>query len=204
MPGSGRWETEAEKGMAEMGSYEPGKLEIWITLLVGRLLGRWFYAPYVEGLGLRGDERVLDFGTGAGTPARYLAAQLQRAGGHLTCLDVSQRWQAVALRRLRHFNHVDFVLGDVRTAPLTEGSVDLVFIHFVLHEIPAGDRPGTVRRLSELMAGGGRLAIREPLNFISRDEIRRLMEAAGLVEGEWRQAEVKTQGQVYEGVYATA
>lgn len=190
--------------MAEMGTHEPSTLEIWITLLAGRLLGGRFYEPYVEGLGLRGDERVLDFGTGAGTPARYLAARLQRAGGHLTCLDVSQRWQAVARRRLQRFDHVDFVLGDVRTAPLEQDSFDLIFIHFVLHEIPASERPGTVRRLSELMAEGGRLAIREPLNFISRDEIRGLMAASGLVEKEWRQAEVRTQGQVYEGIYATA
>ena len=190
--------------MAEMGSYEPSKLEIWMTLLVGRLLGGRFYKPYVEGLDLRGDERVLDFGTGAGTPARYLAAQLQRAGGHLTCLDVSQRWQAVARRRLQRFDHVGFVLGDVRTAPLDEGSFDLVFIHFVLHEIPASERPGTARRLAQLLAKGGRLAIREPLNFISRDEIRGLMAAGGLVEREWRQTQVRTQGQVYEGIYATA
>ena len=190
--------------MAEMGAHEPGKLEIWITLLAGRLLGGRFYEPYVEGLGLRGDERVLDFGTGAGTPARYLAARLQRAGGHLTCLDVSQRWQAVARRRLRRFEHVDFVLGDVRTAPLDGASFDLVFIHFVLHEIPASERPATVRRLAELLAEGGRLAIREPLNFISRDEIRRLMAAGGLIEVVGRQTEVRTQGQVYEGVYATA
>jgi ubiquinone/menaquinone biosynthesis C-methylase UbiE len=190
--------------MAEMGAHEPSILEIWITLLVGHLLGGRFYRPYVEGLGLRGDERVLDFGTGAGTPARYLAARLPRAGGHLTCLDVSQRWQAVARRRLRRFDHVDFVLGDVRAASLEEASFDLVFIHFVLHEIPASERPGTVRRLSELLAGDGRLAIREPLNFISRDEIRRLMAASGLVEKAGRQTEVRTQGQVYEGVYTKA
>jgi SAM-dependent methyltransferase len=187
-----------------MASYEPGKLEIWITLLAGRLLGGRFYEPYVQGLGLRGDERVLDFGSGAGTPARYLAARLQRAGGHLTCLDVSQRWQAVARRRLGRFDHVDFVLGDVRTAPLDEGSFDLVFVHFVLHEIPASERTGTVRRLAELMAEGGRLAIREPLNFISRAEIRRLMADRGLLEVVGRQTKVRTQGQVYEGIYATA
>jgi len=161
------------------------------------------YEP-VEGLGLRGDERVLDFGTGAGTPARYLATRLQRAGGHLTCLDVSQRWQAVARRRLRRFDHVDFVLGDVRTAQLDEGSFDLVFIHFVLHEIPAGERPATVRRLAQLLSEGGRLAIREPLNFISRAEIQHLMAGGDLAELEWRQTEVKTQGPVYEGIYAAA
>jgi len=190
--------------MAEMGTHEPGKLEIWITLLIGRLLGGRFYKPYVEGLGLRGDERVLDFGTGAGTPARYLATRLQGAGGHLTCLDVSQRWQAVARRRLRRFNHVDFVLGDVQTAPLEEGSFDLVFIHFVLHEIPAGERPATVRRLAQLLSDGGRLAIREPLNFISQDEIRGLMAASGLIERAGRHTDVKTQGKVYEGIYAAA
>jgi SAM-dependent methyltransferase len=190
--------------MAEMDTHEPSKLEIWITLLVGHLLGGRLYEPYVEGLGLRGDERVLDFGSGAGTPARYLAARLQQAGGHLTCLDVSQRWQAVARRRLERFDHVGFLLGEVRTAPLDEGSFDLVFIHFVLHEIPASERAGTVRRLAQLLAKGGRLAMREPLSFISRDEIRRLMAASGLVEKAGRQTEVTTQGQVYEGVYGAA
>jgi SAM-dependent methyltransferase len=45
----------------------------------------------VGSLELTGRERVLDFGSGAGSEAVYLARALQR-GGRLTCLDVSPTW----------------------------------------------------------------------------------------------------------------
>jgi len=45
------------------------------------------------------------------------------------------------------------------------------------------------------------LFIREPMRFISQDEIRQLMQQNGLKEVESQVADIKTQGPVYEGVF---
>ena len=55
--------------------HEPSSLEVFITIAVGNLFGS-VYKTAVESLELQGNERVLDFGSGAGTPARFLARKL--------------------------------------------------------------------------------------------------------------------------------
>jgi SAM-dependent methyltransferase len=54
----------------------------------------------VDSFDLAGTERVLDFGSGAGSEAIHLARALQ-LGGRLTCLDVSPAWLAALVRSLR-------------------------------------------------------------------------------------------------------
>jgi SAM-dependent methyltransferase len=177
--------------------YEPGWPEVVITVAAG-VLAPGIYRKYAERLDLRGDERVLDFGSGAGTMARYLARRLTQ-GGRLTCVDVSRMWLDVARRRLRRYPNVSFCLGDIATLDILDASQDVVLIHFVLHDIPAARRPEVVRHLAWTMAFGGRLYIREPLRFIAVDEIKALMTVAGLREITARQSQVPTQGTLYEG-----
>ncbi len=50
-------------------SYEPSSLGVLITIAVGSIFGST-YRDYIERLGLRGDERVMDFGSGAMEAAR--------------------------------------------------------------------------------------------------------------------------------------
>jgi ubiquinone/menaquinone biosynthesis C-methylase UbiE len=179
---------------------EPSDLEIRITVLAGALAAP-IYRAYVERLGLRGDERVLDFGTGSGNPARYLARILQRGGGQLTCVDVSERWMAVARRRLRNFANIDFKLGEIASLGLPDAGYDVVFIHFVLHDIPAGERPAIAAALARTLRPGGRLFVREPLRFIAQEELAGLMRGAGLAQVSAASANVFTQGLVYEGIF---
>ncbi len=80
---------------------EPGSLDVFLTILIGNLLGS-VYKGYVNRLGLQGDERVLDFGSGAGTPARYIAQKLLGRNGRLTCVDISHVWMKMAQKRLLH------------------------------------------------------------------------------------------------------
>jgi SAM-dependent methyltransferase len=70
----------------------PGGMEIFTTRLMLHGLLSGSYRRFVDGMGLRGDERVLDFGAGSGAAAGHLAKRLQ-AGGHLTCVDISPGWQ---------------------------------------------------------------------------------------------------------------
>jgi len=109
----------------------PSGLEICTTRLMLHGLLSGSYRRFVDGMGLRGDERVLDYGSGSGAAARHLAKGLQ-AGGQLTCIDVSARWQVVIRRVLRDYPDVDFRLGDVRAMALPESMFDVVLVHWIV------------------------------------------------------------------------
>ena len=42
---------------------------------------------YMNQLGIRGNETILDFGYGSGAGSRHLAKKLYQSNGHLTCVD---------------------------------------------------------------------------------------------------------------------
>jgi ubiquinone/menaquinone biosynthesis C-methylase UbiE len=129
---------------------------------------------------LHGDERVLDFGAGAGICSRHIAACLQR-GGHLDCVDVSRRWQEVIRNTLRRYANVGYHLGHITTVDLPDAGFDVGVVHFVLHDIPATERPTVVASLARKLKPGGRLIVREPQGEgLARDELEQLASASGL------------------------
>lgn len=184
-----------------MNHHEPSRLEIWITVLAGRLFGRSVYEPYVDSLDLLGNERVLDFGSGAGTPAWLLARELLKDGGQVTCVDISDAWLNTARKRLARFPNVDFKLGDISTLDIPDAVYDVVFIHFVIHDIPASQRSEVVRHLARKLVSSGKLYIREPLNVIAHDEIHRLMQQHGLEQLKASVDKVPLMGPTYEGIF---
>ena len=143
------------------------------------------YSRYVEEMGLRGDERVLDYGSGSGAAARHLAKRLEAGGGRLTCMDVSARWQAAIRKVLRGYSNVEYRCGDVREMGLPEASFDVVLVHWMLHDVPPQDRPSIVAELARLLRPGGRLFSREPTGArhgMPAAQARELFAAAGLTE----------------------
>jgi ubiquinone/menaquinone biosynthesis C-methylase UbiE len=180
--------------------HEPSSLEVFITVVVGNLFGS-VYKTAVESLELQGNERVLDFGSGAGTPARFLARKLAEGGGTLTCVDVSQVWIETAQKRLKRYSNVTFHTGEISELDIPDESHDVVFVHFVIHDIPASQRPRVVKRLARKLVLGGRLYVREPLNVIAQDEIRRLMQQNSLAEVRASVGNVPLMGATYEGIF---
>ena len=180
-------------------SYEPSSFEVFLTVTLGNLFGG-VYKDYVDRLGLKGNERVLDFGSGSGNPARFIAPLL-KDGGRLTCVDVSRVWMDVARKRLRRYSNVEFKLGDIAALDLPDAGYDIVFVHLVLHDIAAADRPRIVQHLARKLERNGRLFVREPLRIIAPDEIRHVMRQSGLEEIASSITNVKTQGNMYEGVF---
>jgi len=161
---------------------DPSKLEVAVILLGSRLYRRFVYKPFVERIGLRGNERVLDFGAGWGDVAFYAAPKLTR-GGTMTLLDISSTWQQVAKKRLKRFSNLSFVNADIFAAGIPEGSYDVIVVHFMLHDIPRQERGGIVQELARKLKPGGYLYLSEPTvksHGMPIDEIQELMRAAGL------------------------
>lgn len=161
-------------------TYEPPPLEIGLTLGLGTTVLSPYYRRYARDLALRGDERVLDFGSGSGILARHVAAQL-RNGGHIDCVDVSHGWQTVIRRTLRRFDNVGYRLGHITQIDLPDATYDLALCHFVLHEIPPAERPLVVAALARKLKPGGCLILREPQNKgLTSVALERLAADAGL------------------------
>ncbi len=114
----------------------------------------------VASLELTGTECVLDFGSGAGSEAVYLAWALIAAT--LTCLDVSPAWLAEARQRLRRQANVRFLLGEAPALALPDARFDVILAHFVLHDVDRAALPATLAALSRSLRPGGRFVVVEP------------------------------------------
>jgi ubiquinone/menaquinone biosynthesis C-methylase UbiE len=168
-------------------------LEDGLKELVGLPL---FYAPYIKSYGLRGNERVLDFGCGGGTGSRCLAGLLKQ-GGKLTCVDISHYWIDKARKRLARYDNTECQVGDIRELDIADASFDVISIIHVLHDIAPADRQATVQALSRVLKAGGRVFVREPTkksHGMAVGEIRRLFAAAGLPETEYKEKKTEYIG----------
>ena len=165
-----------------------------------------FYAGYARSLDLRGDERVLELGSGAGALSRYLLRYLTE-GGSLTCVDTSAAWMDRARRRLAKADNVEFYCGDLAQLDIPDASHDLAVIHLMLHDVPAEARQPLVTALARTLTPAGRVAIREPIgsrHSLSESEIHELMGAAGLVELSSKHSKNLFMGKLYQGVFGRA
>jgi ubiquinone/menaquinone biosynthesis C-methylase UbiE len=160
--------------------------------VLGNRLGAGVYRDWVASLGLRGDESVLDVGTGAGACARHLADALP--DGHLTCLDSDGRWLDVARGRLRTRGNVEFVEADAARWSRA-GAYDAAVLHFVLHDVSANDRPMVVANVASSLRREGRVFLREPVDHgLSAEQMRDLLWHAGFVRLSEREGTVPLMG----------
>ncbi len=158
---------------------------IWINILLDKLiniLGSSVYSSYIKNLGLKGDESVLDFGSGSGAGSRHIAKILSK-GGYLTCVDISNDWTQIAKRRMKNYNNVEYKVGDILNMDININSYDAVFIHYVLHDIPFSQRQKIIEKLVTFMKKSGKLFIREPIkesHGMPADEIIQIMKNCNL------------------------
>jgi len=185
---------------------EPGRAEVAAArVLTNRVLGP-LYGTYVRQMELRGDERVLDYGSGSGAAARHLAERLRPAGS-LTCVDISARWQQALRSVLKRYPEVELRCGDIRTLGLPEAGFDVVLVHWMLHDVPPWDRPSIVAELARLLRPGGRLFSREPTSAkhgMPAAQVRELLAAAGLTEALATEGKAPIMGEYYRAVWIKA
>ncbi|MCL6613412.1 MAG: class I SAM-dependent methyltransferase [Firmicutes bacterium] len=186
-----------------MSGYEPSPTEVRLTLLLGNTIVSPFYKHYIDSLDLKGNERVLDFGSGSGVCSKHLAARLLKAGGHLTCLDISRVWQDVIKKTLKRYPNVDYILGDITRLHIPAGSFDAILIHLVIHDIDVHERPEILCHLARVLVDGGKVFVCEPVGRegVSVDDLRGLMRQNGLEEIDSRITRVAMMTPTYRGVF---
>lgn len=108
------------------------------------------YYPTVLGALPAGARTALDVGTGDGLLATALRARVSA----VTAIDTDP---AVLDRARASGTGIDWVLGDVMSAPLPARHYDLVAAVATVHHLP--DLAAGLRRLADLTAPGGALAV---------------------------------------------
>jgi ubiquinone/menaquinone biosynthesis C-methylase UbiE len=178
--------------------HEPTYLEIFLTKLVFLFCGRSVYQSFADNLPLFGGEQVLDFGCGMGTVAYYVAKKL--TNGKLTCLDISDRWLKTCRKSLRRFDNVIF--QKLESLTLANECYDVVYCHFVLHDIPDCELEKLVPVLAGSLKPGGVLVFREPLSNTTKIKaIKHLIEQNALILKNSRITDIPVAGNTLEAVY---
>jgi arsenite methyltransferase len=144
-----------------------GKFEVWAEIL--------------EGLGLRGDETVLDLGCGRG--AVLLAAAKLLPNGRAIGVDI---WRADqtdnSAQNTLHNAELEGVADriEVRTADITDlpfddNSVDVIVSSLVVHNIPSPEaRAKAISEAARVLRPGGRLVLADI--WATRRHVRQLRE----------------------------
>jgi ubiquinone/menaquinone biosynthesis C-methylase UbiE len=130
-----------------------GKLRVWEEVL--------------DGLQLRGDERVLDMGCGRGAVLTAVARRLttgRAAGVDLwSTHDQSGNARDVTLRNASLEGvreRIDIETGDMRALPFPDGSFDVVVSSLAIHNIRSNaDRAQAITEAWRVLKPGGHLAI---------------------------------------------
>ncbi|MBE5979559.1 MAG: class I SAM-dependent methyltransferase [Paenibacillaceae bacterium] len=159
----------------------------------------FIYKKYMNQIGLEENETVLDFGSGSGAGSRHLAKKLYKLNGHLTCVDISEFWMKKAKARMRHYDNVDFWVGQLPELLLDEKSFDVIYIFYALHEVQKELRSGVVSEFFRILKNDGRLLIKEPQrenDGMSVNEIEELM----ISNGFYKDSCVMSKG-TYSAVY---
>ncbi len=129
-----------------------GKFEVWARIL--------------DGLGLRGDETLLDMGCGRGavllTAAKALPAG-RAIGVDLWRADQTGNSAQQTLANAAAENVADRVevrTADITDLPLDNDSVDVIVSSLVIHNIPSPEgRARAIREAARVLRPGGKLAI---------------------------------------------
>lgn len=177
---------------------EPTGLEMFLTKLAFLFYGRSIYKAFADRLPLAGSERVLNFGCGSRSVAYYVAQRLPH--GHLTCLDISVRRLNACRKTLKGYGNVSFLCADASAT--TARAFDVVYCHFVLHDIPVGELARVIPALVGSLRPGGTLIFGEPLNeAVKLSTIKHLAVQNGLLLKDSRITDVPLMGNTLESVY---
>jgi ArsR family transcriptional regulator len=148
---------------------------------------------------------LVDLGTGTGRILELFGTRAARALG----FDLNHAMLAYARMKLERagLSHAQVRHGDLYNVPLPDGAADAVVLHQVLHFLD--DPAAAIAEASRLLAPGGRLLVVDfaphELEFLreqsahrrlgfARDQLERLLEAAGLKLARFRELKPEPSG----------
>jgi len=113
-----------------------------------------FHARLIEGLGLRGGERVLDVGCGSGSAH----PRLIEAGARVVGIDASAGMLAEAAAQAQASTlPVSLARADAQAIPLADACADAVLASHMLYHVP--DQRRALREMRRVLAPGGRVVL---------------------------------------------
>ena len=97
--------------------------------------------------------KLLDVGCGTGHFLREVKANYPRL--HVTGLDLSAHYLAVARRELRSWSRARLVVGAAEAMPFADGQFDAITCIYLFHELPPGVRWAVVSEIRRVLRPGG-------------------------------------------------
>jgi ubiquinone/menaquinone biosynthesis C-methylase UbiE len=140
----------------------PTIFDQFIELLFCHGFLRSHYKNFVKYVNLKGDETVLDFGCGGGSSSKFIVKSLS-SKGKLICNDTSSIWINKCKKRLKKYHKIKFIADDLTKINRLEiEKVDVVYIHYVLHDLSEYKQNDIIRYLSKKVKNNGIICIKEP------------------------------------------
>ena len=129
--------------------------------LNARIYDRWarnnlagVYAKILELAGLRGDEKVLDVGCGAGHLDLMLAELL--AEGAVCAIDIAPKMIEVATRKAKERRYgIDYRVGSSISLPYQDEAFDVAFTCLIYHHLTYKSKEETLREIYRVLRPGG-------------------------------------------------
>ena len=109
----------------------------------------------------RGVARLLDVACGTGQFLRQIKTNYPRL--HVTGIDLSPHYLAVARRELQSWSRVSLVHGAAEAMPFAEAQFDAITCIYLFHELPSQVRRAVVREIRRVLKPGGLLVFVDSL-----------------------------------------
>lgn len=175
-------------------------LELIITWIAMRVAGNSVYKSFADNLGLEGREKVMDFGCGLGTVARYAAAMIP--DGRLVCVDISAKRLAACRKYLKKYKNAECLTAIQEHLRFEDETFDVIYCHFVLHEIEESELQETLERMFRRLRPDGKLIYREPLDdSIRMRHLDGVLQNIGFVRESARIIDIPLMGTAIEAKY---
>ncbi len=117
--------------------------------------------------------KILDVGSGTGVLIPFLMKKFGNEA-EITAIDFAEKMIEVSSKKHKHYDNLQFIVGDVYTYPFSEEKFDLIICYSVFPHFNDKDR--ILSRFAELLKNGGSLVI---FHSQSRETINNLHKKAG-------------------------
>lgn len=137
----------------------PSPMFLWFYSVYSGFITRTPYKKLINEMQLKGSATVLEFGSGVGSLGKQLATILKDQG-QLVSIDVSDKFQARAKKKLRNYSNVKFLLGEISSMEISE-SFDFIVATWVLHHVKKDFLEPSIRKFNSILKPNGKVYVIE-------------------------------------------